>query len=452
MGLNYTQLARIQKEVQLGLKPKQADSKAEAEFRQKITAEGKDPKNKGIMWQMPNDFEWGDVPDNKNLPPEEPAKKKSLKKSDDRQDGKPAPEAMKAKGDEGLPTQFEEGESVQSDYLLPGKKVTPEIVAQYLDEFEPDLKEVQEASNQLIKLTGAHAFACRMKAQVSLLKKMNDPLKNRSLNTVTDIIGCRVITVDLNALKRSVNYMRAHFNIVELDDFTEKGQSDTGYRAVHILFRTESGKISECQVRTVNQHVWASYFYDAMFKKKDGDVAKNALVKSFMKETSEYLTRMDKGEGESEKELGPYPKTPPALTKANGEFPWDKIESKQLGEWVSKAEKGKESKRGQEDDESENSQKPVKQSWFVIGRKGSKVVSCEEFVTLQQAKSTRTTLEVTNQDVDYPIAFARDQEELDAVFPEYTMITKKSEAGEFMRHRPLFVFKRYVPMTVRHVF
>ena len=95
----------------------------------------------------------------------------------------------------------------------------------------------------------------RIKAIDSVVAKLRR--KETSLAKMQDIAGCRLTVPTMTDLRVAVGWLREHLTIEREKDYTRKGQKG-GYRAVHLIVLTESGRFAEIQSRTEVQHTWAN--------------------------------------------------------------------------------------------------------------------------------------------------------------------------------------------------
>jgi ppGpp synthetase/RelA/SpoT-type nucleotidyltranferase len=109
-------------------------------------------------------------------------------------------------------------------------------------------------------------------------QKYRDPL-----HEITDLIGGRIIVKFQNEVEQIEQYIRAHFNIDEVnctDKRTELGLCEFGYLSIHLIvmpkqgsrffstaqFRTYQNIKAEIQIRTLLQHAWADISHDRLYK------------------------------------------------------------------------------------------------------------------------------------------------------------------------------------------
>ncbi len=125
----------------------------------------------------------------------------------------------------------------------------------------------------------------RIKAIDSVVAKLRR--KETRLSTMQDIAGCRLTVPTMADLRTAVDWLREHLTIERQKDYTRKGQKG-GYRAVHLIVLTDSGRFAEIQIRTEVQHAWANlseqlaYSIDRLIKAGGGptDVRRRLLTLS----------------------------------------------------------------------------------------------------------------------------------------------------------------------------
>lgn len=271
-----------------------------------------------------------------------------------------------------------------------GSEVSEEDVKKFIGEFEKDFQEIKSMLQEL-KGQGAQEFAARLKDKNSLLGKMHGRLKDRSLSTVTDVIGARTLSASLQDQKKVLDAVKNNLDIVEIDDSVDKPRKD-GYRAVHILFKTPSGKIGELQLKTLRQQVYSGFTHDAIYKGKP-EIKNDPEVQRFTKELSDYLYALDKGEQDKPESR---PKEPEALVKEGITFPWDKVE-----DLVKKAK-----------------EKGIK--YFVTVRNDKKEnEDTLEFSSFEEAKKYAETAYKNGHKGELPIGYGSSKDSYLQVFSEY---------------------------------
>ena len=125
----------------------------------------------------------------------------------------------------------------------------------------------------------------RIKAIDSVVAKLRR--KETRLSSMQDIAGCRLTVPTMADLQIAVAWLREYLTIEREKDYTRIGQKG-GYRAVHLIVLTSSGRFAEIQVRTEVQHAWANlseqlaYSIDRLIKAGGGppDVRRRLLALS----------------------------------------------------------------------------------------------------------------------------------------------------------------------------
>lgn len=219
-------------------------------------------------------------------------------------------------------------------FLKEGKTVTFADAEKFVDQFAPIFEKSSQAIEKSVRDLGAVNYSSRLKEVKSLHEKMNDRLSSRSLNTVTDAMGMRALTDSLENQQKIAKEFAAKHNVVEYDDSVDKKRPG-GYRAIHILFKAEDGKIGEFQIKTNHQQIFAGYAHDSVYKGKD-EVKNSPLVKQWLEDMSDYLYSRDKGEKGLKR-----PKVPAILEAEAGVFPWHLVGQSDIGKkkWIMKGEK-----------------------------------------------------------------------------------------------------------------
>lgn len=125
----------------------------------------------------------------------------------------------------------------------------------------------------------------RIKAIDSVVAKLRR--KETRLSTMQDIAGSRLTVPTMADLQVAAAWLRNHLNVEREKDYTRHGQKG-GYRAIHLIVMTDSGRYAEIQIRTEVQHAWANlseqlaYSIDRLIKAGGGppDVRRRLLALS----------------------------------------------------------------------------------------------------------------------------------------------------------------------------
>lgn len=94
----------------------------------------------------------------------------------------------------------------------------------------------------------------RMKTPDSVAAKLRRTPQMR-LSRMQDVVGCRFVVDTLAAQDAAVACALGEFPSSKVDDIRREPHS--GYRAVHVIVRVDSGDSVEVQVRTTLQQKWA---------------------------------------------------------------------------------------------------------------------------------------------------------------------------------------------------
>ena len=124
--------------------------------------------------------------------------------------------------------------------------------------FAGALSEVTEALNLCARTALADRrteVGSRIKAIDSVVAKLRR--KETPLSTMQDIAGCRLTVPAMADLRTAARWLRGRLTIEREKDYTRRGQKG-GYRAVHLIVLTSSGRYAEIQIRTEVQHAWAN--------------------------------------------------------------------------------------------------------------------------------------------------------------------------------------------------
>lgn len=147
----------------------------------------------------------------------------------------------------------------------------------------------RELTHQLDKILGDAEISLgvpmqsRIKTWDSLAKKLNDPadrFKNvKSIGTIQDIVGFRVILLFARDVEKACTLIRNHLTIHREYDPKDKLKDDQfGYASIHFVVKlpdswlaTPSCKglediLAEIQIRTVAQHTWAAASHVLQYK------------------------------------------------------------------------------------------------------------------------------------------------------------------------------------------
>ena len=125
------------------------------------------------------------------------------------------------------------------------------------------------------------SLSFRIKNEDSLRKKIQFKQKYRQLTDVTDLIGCRIVTLFEPDIERVLEALKGEFKLAELVDKRKKSLEDHidfGYNSLHAIFqftdtRCELVEYSryrdvkfEVQIRTALQHAWGEIEHGLGYK------------------------------------------------------------------------------------------------------------------------------------------------------------------------------------------
>jgi len=330
-------------------------------------------------------------------------------------------------------------------FVKPGKETSVKDVELFIEKFKPDYVELQGLGFAL-KAAGASHFGNRLKDKLSLHEKMHGRLKERSLNTATDVIGARSLSDSIENQKSVLEHMKKSFQIVEIEDSSSKPRPD-GYRAIHVLFKTSSGKISELQIKTHRQQVFSGFTHDTIYKpskelakefgKGEDGKPRNQEVSQYLTELSAYLYGLDTGEQDSPEKR---PKEPKILTDNGIKFPWKDIErlNKKDFSKISKEERAQ-----KKNFESFETKEKGKIKHFVVVRSPKKVnLEIKEFDSFEDADKFVKQMSSKHKG-QMPMGYSESKKEFLKVFSEYQpegwdSDTKKSIIFEVEAHYPTY--------------
>lgn len=272
-----------------------------------------------------------------------------------------------------------------------GRDVSEEDVGKYLESFEPDFQAL-ESMDEKLKAAGATHFASRLKDRTSLFEKMKGRYADKPLGKVADVIGARGLAENLKDQKKMLQKIQKIYKVTEVKDNSEKPRDD-GYRAIHVLFETPSGKTAELQIKTHMQQIFAGFAHDAVYKGTP-EIKKDPEVNQFMKDISDYLHDIDLGYKPKSK-----PKEPKILKKAGIEFPWDEIRHFGAGAVAQVADQ--------------------KMKYYAVKRDEDKTNRVFQFDSFKDAKKFQKQAIKGGHKGEVPVAYAANEKEFLETFNEY---------------------------------
>lgn len=151
---------------------------------------------------------------------------------------------------------------------------------QRLMDFQDDLEDIIPT---LLSASGIEVanISFRIKNEDSLRKKIQFKRKYQQLSDVTDLIGCRVVTLFEPDMERVLSVLTREFELVELVDKRKKsleGYIDFGYNSIHVILQFSDARCQlveyqryrglkfEVQIRTALQHAWGEIEHGLGYK------------------------------------------------------------------------------------------------------------------------------------------------------------------------------------------
>lgn len=123
-------------------------------------------------------------------------------------------------------------------------------------------------------------LAIRIKEKEALRRKIIYKRKYQKLSDITDVIGCRIITLFEDDVERVFALVQREFEVVEVVDHRRKMQEMTefGYNSLHVIVRFSPVRLQlteyagyadvkfEIQIRSALQHAWAEVEHGLGYK------------------------------------------------------------------------------------------------------------------------------------------------------------------------------------------
>lgn len=180
-----------------------------------------------------------------------------------------------------------------------GSEVTLDDVVEFVGYFESAYEESQTFAEAFLD-GGAKIYSGRWKDEESLFNKMQGRFKNRSLETVGDIIGNRCVCKNAQDQKRLVDYIYENCVILEHDNSVDGEIRDDGYRAHHFTIQSSDGRLIELQVKTSNQQLYSGFthpiYKSPLIEKDEKGKYKYPEVEKYTKALSDYIYAVDSGQ------------------------------------------------------------------------------------------------------------------------------------------------------------
>ena len=129
---------------------------------------------------------------------------------------------------------------------------------QRLMDFQDDLEDIIPT---LLSANGIEVanISFRIKNEDSLRKKIQFKRKYQQLTDVTDLIGCRIVTLFELDMERVLEVLTREFEMIELVDKRKKsleGYIDFGYNSIHVILRFSDARcqLVEYQCRSARRY------------------------------------------------------------------------------------------------------------------------------------------------------------------------------------------------------
>lgn len=147
-------------------------------------------------------------------------------------------------------------------------------------DFQDDLEDIIPTLLKTRKIETAN-IAFRIKSEESLRKKIQFKHKYQQLTDVTDLVGCRVITLFETDVEAVLQALESEFELVELVDKRKKSVNDYvdfGYNSLHVILKMSKARCAlveykryedirfEVQIRTALQHAWGEIEHGLGYK------------------------------------------------------------------------------------------------------------------------------------------------------------------------------------------
>lgn len=154
---------------------------------------------------------------------------------------------------------------------------------QHVDVYKKMQHDVEDIINTLIEANHIKisTMSLRIKSEQALRNKVISKDKYQHLEDITDILGCRILTLFESDVERILELLEDTFEVSEIVDKRKKSKHNRiefGYNSVHMVvkFTDERCKLVEyqkyqdirfeIQLRTVLQHAWAEVEHGLGYK------------------------------------------------------------------------------------------------------------------------------------------------------------------------------------------
>lgn len=169
---------------------------------------------------------------------------------------------------------------------LPNKLEIQRLYESYAPVFDEVLANIEAKLKSSIKIASIPTFKTRIKSFTSYYKKIlrqkpKEAAESKSLVTLTDMIGIRVICAFLEDLDIVEQQLVTYFNVKEIErKGAQQSFREFGYESVHVLIAIpEDCKpkkelapplpdevVCEIQIRTILQDAWAEVEHELIYK------------------------------------------------------------------------------------------------------------------------------------------------------------------------------------------
>ena len=169
--------------------------------------------------------------------------------------------------------------------LYPKKQQIQEIYDTYHPVFAEIMERIEGRLRQTIRLSSLPTYKSRIKSFKSyyrkvLRQKSSEAETSKTLVTLTDMMGIRVICAFLEDIQLAVEQIKQHFDVREVEyKGAEQNFREFGYESIHVLVaipddcRPErcdvplpENLVCEIQVRTILQDAWAEVEHELIYK------------------------------------------------------------------------------------------------------------------------------------------------------------------------------------------
>ena len=161
-----------------------------------------------------------------------------------------------------------------------------QIMSEYyqnIDTYKSMQRDVEAILGMLISTNGLKisTMSLRIKTESALRDKIISKNKYQHLDDITDILGCRILTLFESDVDRILELIEHTFEVIEIVDKRKKnrrGQIEFGYNSVHMVVKFTDARCQlveyskyqdirfEIQLRTVLQHAWAEVEHGLGYK------------------------------------------------------------------------------------------------------------------------------------------------------------------------------------------